>query len=65
MEHAGAAIIIPDAELTPARLAQEVGGLLADRGRLRSMARASAALARPNAAHEIAQVVLAAAGVAA
>ena len=34
MERAGAAVIIPDAELTAPRLAQEVGGLLADRGRL-------------------------------
>jgi UDP-N-acetylglucosamine--N-acetylmuramyl-(pentapeptide) pyrophosphoryl-undecaprenol N-acetylglucosamine transferase len=62
MERAGAAIVIPDAELTAARLAQEVGGLLADRGRLRAMARASAALARPDAAREIARVVLEAAG---
>ncbi|MDQ6807434.1 MAG: undecaprenyldiphospho-muramoylpentapeptide beta-N-acetylglucosaminyltransferase, partial [Actinomycetota bacterium] len=54
MEQAGAAIIIPDAELTPARLAQEVGGLLADRGRLNAMARASATLARPDAARQIA-----------
>lgn len=62
MEQAGAAVIIPDAELTPARLAQEVGGLLADRSRLRAMARASAALARPDAAREIAREVLKAAG---
>jgi UDP-N-acetylglucosamine--N-acetylmuramyl-(pentapeptide) pyrophosphoryl-undecaprenol N-acetylglucosamine transferase len=62
MERAGAAVVIPDAELTPARLAQEVGGLLADRGRLRAMARASAALARPDAAGVIAGVVLAASG---
>jgi UDP-N-acetylglucosamine--N-acetylmuramyl-(pentapeptide) pyrophosphoryl-undecaprenol N-acetylglucosamine transferase len=65
MERAGAAIVIPDAELTAARLAQEVGGLLADRGRLRAMARASAALARPDAACEIAEVVMTAAGAAA
>jgi UDP-N-acetylglucosamine--N-acetylmuramyl-(pentapeptide) pyrophosphoryl-undecaprenol N-acetylglucosamine transferase len=65
MERAGAAVMIPDAELTPARLAQEVGGLLADRSRLGAMARASAALARPDAARQIAQEVLAAAGVAA
>jgi UDP-N-acetylglucosamine--N-acetylmuramyl-(pentapeptide) pyrophosphoryl-undecaprenol N-acetylglucosamine transferase len=61
MEEAGAAVLIPDAELTAARLAQEVGGLLADRGRLRAMARASEALARPDAAREIAAVVLGAA----
>jgi UDP-N-acetylglucosamine--N-acetylmuramyl-(pentapeptide) pyrophosphoryl-undecaprenol N-acetylglucosamine transferase len=62
MEQAGAAVVIPDRELTPARLAQEVGGLLADRGRLRAMGRASAALARPAAACEIADVVLEVAG---
>jgi UDP-N-acetylglucosamine--N-acetylmuramyl-(pentapeptide) pyrophosphoryl-undecaprenol N-acetylglucosamine transferase len=61
MERAGAAVVIPDDELTPARLAQEVGGLLADRGRLTAMARASAAMAKPHAAREIAHEVLAAA----
>jgi UDP-N-acetylglucosamine--N-acetylmuramyl-(pentapeptide) pyrophosphoryl-undecaprenol N-acetylglucosamine transferase len=60
MERAGAAIVIPDNELTPARLANEVGRLLADHGRLTAMARASAALARPDAAREIASEVLAA-----
>jgi UDP-N-acetylglucosamine--N-acetylmuramyl-(pentapeptide) pyrophosphoryl-undecaprenol N-acetylglucosamine transferase len=62
MERAGAAIVIPDQELTPARLAQEVGGLLADRSRLAAMARASAELARPDAARDIAEELLAAAG---
>ena len=61
MEEAGAAIVIPDDELTPARLAAEVGGLLADPGRLTAMARASAALAKPDAAREIAREVRAAA----
>jgi UDP-N-acetylglucosamine--N-acetylmuramyl-(pentapeptide) pyrophosphoryl-undecaprenol N-acetylglucosamine transferase len=61
MEDAGAAIVIPDDELTPARLAAEVGGLLADHGRLAAMARASAALAKPDAAREIAREVRAAA----
>jgi len=61
MERAGAAVVIPDAELTPARLAGEVGRLLADPGRLTAMARASAGLARPNAARDIAHEVLAAA----
>ena len=61
MEEAGAAIVIPDDELTPARLAAEVGGLLADPGRLSAMARASAALAKPDAAREIAREVRAAA----
>jgi UDP-N-acetylglucosamine--N-acetylmuramyl-(pentapeptide) pyrophosphoryl-undecaprenol N-acetylglucosamine transferase len=61
MEEAGAAIVIPDDELTPARLAAEVGALLADRGRLAAMARTSAALAKPDAAREIAREVLEAA----
>ncbi len=63
MERAGAAIVIPDSELTPARLAQEVGRLLADPGRRAAMAHASAALARPDAAKQIAAEVLAAAKV--
>jgi UDP-N-acetylglucosamine--N-acetylmuramyl-(pentapeptide) pyrophosphoryl-undecaprenol N-acetylglucosamine transferase len=54
MERAGAAIVIPDDELTPARLALEVGGLLSDPGRLTQMARASAAVAKPDAAQVIA-----------
>lgn len=61
MAEAGAAIVIEDAELTPQRLAHAVGELLADRGRLAAMARASASLARPGAAREIAGQVLEAA----
>jgi UDP-N-acetylglucosamine--N-acetylmuramyl-(pentapeptide) pyrophosphoryl-undecaprenol N-acetylglucosamine transferase len=60
---AGAAVIIPDAELTAARLAGETGRLLGDRQRLAAMGRAAAALARPNAAADIAAEVLAAVGV--
>ncbi len=59
MADAGAAIVIADAELTGPRLAQEVGRLLADRGRLAAMANASAGLARPDAAREIAHELLA------
>jgi UDP-N-acetylglucosamine--N-acetylmuramyl-(pentapeptide) pyrophosphoryl-undecaprenol N-acetylglucosamine transferase len=58
MERAGAAIVIPDAELTAPRLAQEVGRLLADPSRLTEMSRASASLARPDAAREIASELL-------
>jgi UDP-N-acetylglucosamine--N-acetylmuramyl-(pentapeptide) pyrophosphoryl-undecaprenol N-acetylglucosamine transferase len=61
MARAGAAIVIPDSELTPARLGHEVGSLLADPSRLAAMARASASLARPNAARDIAHELLAAA----
>jgi UDP-N-acetylglucosamine--N-acetylmuramyl-(pentapeptide) pyrophosphoryl-undecaprenol N-acetylglucosamine transferase len=62
MAQAGAAVVIPDDELTGPRLAQEVGSLLADQGRLAAMARASLSLAKPDAARNIAQEVLAAAG---
>jgi UDP-N-acetylglucosamine--N-acetylmuramyl-(pentapeptide) pyrophosphoryl-undecaprenol N-acetylglucosamine transferase len=61
-ERAGAAVVIPDSELTGSRLAHEVGRLLVDPGRLAAMGHASAALARPDAAREIAEEVLAAAG---
>jgi UDP-N-acetylglucosamine--N-acetylmuramyl-(pentapeptide) pyrophosphoryl-undecaprenol N-acetylglucosamine transferase len=60
MEREGAALVIPDAELTGPRLAQEVGLLLSDPARLNAMGRAAAALARPDAAERIAAAVLAA-----
>jgi UDP-N-acetylglucosamine--N-acetylmuramyl-(pentapeptide) pyrophosphoryl-undecaprenol N-acetylglucosamine transferase len=62
MERGGAAIVIADSELTGPRLAQEVGRLLGDPGRLAAMARASARLARPDAARQVAGELLAAAG---
>ena len=58
MEQAGAAVVIPDRELTPPRLALEVGRLLSDPSRLEAMARASASLARPNAARDVAHELL-------
>jgi UDP-N-acetylglucosamine--N-acetylmuramyl-(pentapeptide) pyrophosphoryl-undecaprenol N-acetylglucosamine transferase len=63
MADAGAAVLVPDAELTAARLGQEVGALLGDPSRLAAMAAASAALARPDAAQDVADEVLAAARV--
>jgi UDP-N-acetylglucosamine--N-acetylmuramyl-(pentapeptide) pyrophosphoryl-undecaprenol N-acetylglucosamine transferase len=62
MEQAGAAVVVPDAELTAERLGSEVGSLLRDRARLAEMSSASAALARPDAAQAIAAELLAAAG---
>ncbi len=62
MADGGAAIVIRDAELTASRLAHEAGELLHDRTRLAAMAHASAALARPDAARDIAAELLAAAG---
>ncbi|HEX3318642.1 MAG TPA: undecaprenyldiphospho-muramoylpentapeptide beta-N-acetylglucosaminyltransferase [Solirubrobacteraceae bacterium] len=61
MADAGAAVILPDAELDGSRLRREADALLGDRARLEAMARASAALARPRAAAEVADEVLAAA----
>jgi UDP-N-acetylglucosamine--N-acetylmuramyl-(pentapeptide) pyrophosphoryl-undecaprenol N-acetylglucosamine transferase len=61
MADAGAAVVIRDADLTATRLAHEAGELLHDRTRLAAMARASAALARPDAARDIAAELLAAA----
>ncbi|MEA2191639.1 MAG: UDP-N-acetylglucosamine--N-acetylmuramyl-(pentapeptide) pyrophosphoryl-undecaprenol, partial [Solirubrobacteraceae bacterium] len=61
MAQAGAAVVVPDEQLTADRLHEEVGALLADRPRLAAMAAASAALARPDAAQAVADEVLAAA----
>jgi UDP-N-acetylglucosamine--N-acetylmuramyl-(pentapeptide) pyrophosphoryl-undecaprenol N-acetylglucosamine transferase len=61
MAEAGAATVLPDAELSAERLAAEVGGLLGDPARLEAMAAASAALAKPDAARRIADEALEAA----
>ncbi len=62
MVDGGAAVVVPDAELTPQRLRAEVDALLGDRDRLRTMGDAARALARPDAAARIAAEVRAAAG---
>ena len=62
MADAGAAVVVPDAEVTPERLRGEVDAILGDPARLSAMSAASAALARPDAAAVIAREVLAAAG---
>jgi UDP-N-acetylglucosamine--N-acetylmuramyl-(pentapeptide) pyrophosphoryl-undecaprenol N-acetylglucosamine transferase len=61
MTEAGAAVTIEDMELDAEQLAARVGELFADGERLASMAAASTALARPDAARRIADEVLAAA----
>jgi UDP-N-acetylglucosamine--N-acetylmuramyl-(pentapeptide) pyrophosphoryl-undecaprenol N-acetylglucosamine transferase len=62
MVDAGAAIVVGDADLSGERLRTEIDALLADPGRLAAMAAASWAVARPDAAREIAREVLTAAG---
>jgi UDP-N-acetylglucosamine--N-acetylmuramyl-(pentapeptide) pyrophosphoryl-undecaprenol N-acetylglucosamine transferase len=61
MADAGAAVVIADGELDAGRLAREVGALLADRPTLAAMSDAARALARPEAAREVARELLAAA----
>ena len=61
MARAGAAVVVPDGELTAARLRREVDELMHDAARLDAMAAASARLARPDAAGAVAREVLAAA----
>jgi UDP-N-acetylglucosamine--N-acetylmuramyl-(pentapeptide) pyrophosphoryl-undecaprenol N-acetylglucosamine transferase len=61
MADAGAAVVVPDAELDAERLRREVGALIADRDRLREMAGAARRLARPDAADRIADAVVTAA----
>ncbi len=61
MERAGAAIVLPDRELTPERLRAVVDELVADGARRAAMTAAAARLARPDAARAIAGEVLAAA----
>lgn len=49
----GAALLLPQAELTPQRLAELLGGL--DRARLLDMAQKARALGKPDAAHVVAE----------
>jgi UDP-N-acetylglucosamine--N-acetylmuramyl-(pentapeptide) pyrophosphoryl-undecaprenol N-acetylglucosamine transferase len=62
MERAGAAVVVPDAELDGPRLARETGTLLAAPQRLAEMSNAARAVARPDAAERIAAVLLELAG---
>ncbi len=61
MAEAGAAVVIEDAALSPARLAAEIGEALGDTASLAAMSAASEALARPDAARRIADEILSAA----
>lgn len=53
----GAALSIPDEECGPERLLQEVTGVVRDEERWRAMARASAAMGRPDAAQRVMRLV--------
>jgi UDP-N-acetylglucosamine--N-acetylmuramyl-(pentapeptide) pyrophosphoryl-undecaprenol N-acetylglucosamine transferase len=54
---AGAGVLVPDAECRGARLAEVAGPLLDDPARLGAMGEAAAALARPDAADRLADLV--------
>ena len=58
MESAGAAVVIPDAELDGPRLAREVGALLAAPQRMAEMANAAGVVARPDAAERVADELM-------
>jgi UDP-N-acetylglucosamine--N-acetylmuramyl-(pentapeptide) pyrophosphoryl-undecaprenol N-acetylglucosamine transferase len=62
MVDGGAATVIADATLTPEGLRAAVDAILVDPARLGAMAAASARLARPEAARDVAREVLTAAG---
>ncbi len=62
MAQGGAASVIADAQLSAPRLAREVATLLSDPSRLAAMGAAARALARPDAAADVARELLEAAG---
>jgi UDP-N-acetylglucosamine--N-acetylmuramyl-(pentapeptide) pyrophosphoryl-undecaprenol N-acetylglucosamine transferase len=55
--HAGAAVVVPDADLDGARLAATLDDVLADPPRLEAMSDAARTLARPDAAARFADLV--------
>jgi UDP-N-acetylglucosamine--N-acetylmuramyl-(pentapeptide) pyrophosphoryl-undecaprenol N-acetylglucosamine transferase len=58
MAEAGAAVVVPDAELDAVRLSSEAAALLEEPGRLDAMGAAARALSRPDAAERIAGGIL-------
>jgi UDP-N-acetylglucosamine--N-acetylmuramyl-(pentapeptide) pyrophosphoryl-undecaprenol N-acetylglucosamine transferase len=61
-EQAGAAVVVPDAELDGPRLAREVAALLGAPARMAAMAKAAREVALPDAAERIADELMALAG---
>ena len=62
LQQAGAAVLLPQSQLTGARLRSEVARMLADRPRRLAIAAAAGARGRPQASHEIASKLLTLAG---
>lgn len=59
LRRCGAAVVVPDGELNGLRLREEVERLLGEEGRLRAMGEAARREARPQAASQVAETVLA------
>ncbi len=59
---AGAAVLLPERELTPEALGRRLAELLADAGRLEQMSERARSLARPDAADRLVDVILELAG---
>lgn len=57
LEKAGAAVVVPEIELTGERLAREIVGLMKNPDRITAMERAAARLARPDATVRVAEQV--------
>jgi UDP-N-acetylglucosamine--N-acetylmuramyl-(pentapeptide) pyrophosphoryl-undecaprenol N-acetylglucosamine transferase len=57
MARAGAAVVVPDAQLDGCRLGDELDALLADPARLHGMGEAARSLAKPRAAAQVADLV--------
>jgi len=62
MRDGGAAVVVPDADVTPERLRAETDAIVLDDERLAAMSAAACRLARPAAAADVAREVLVAAG---
>lgn len=58
LAEAGAAVLLPERELSADRLVELVGGLLGDPIRLKQMAERARALARPDAAERLVELIL-------
>jgi UDP-N-acetylglucosamine--N-acetylmuramyl-(pentapeptide) pyrophosphoryl-undecaprenol N-acetylglucosamine transferase len=58
LEERGAALVVPDRELTGPKVATLVGELRGDPARIRRMGEAARALGRPDAAARVARMVL-------
>jgi UDP-N-acetylglucosamine--N-acetylmuramyl-(pentapeptide) pyrophosphoryl-undecaprenol N-acetylglucosamine transferase len=63
LAEAGAALLLPEKELTPARLADQIAELLSDRNRLSQMSERARAMSHSNAAGQISDIAARIAGI--